>query len=260
MASMGDVYRVRKGQLPTDDPKESRRYVLMTPDHGPDQPYVSISYASGSLDASEKAASVLVEPRPFGPDANGFDEDTLVFPGLLFPFQRGRLGVSLGRLSASERAAVRAAAPGALGCSSGSCRPGAGKPNRPGLRGVIIRFADWVQEKWPTLRYAVVLTPLPYAVRESAFHAVVPIDLDASRVDAPDFFLPTPDWAAQLGSPSANRVAAAVTDTMMAKLENFRPAPGGVACSDSEMALIDSALLSWLGIPQRQATPVLRAD
>ena len=258
MPTPGEVYRIKREHLPTDDPKTSRRYVLMTPVAAPHQRYGSVAYASGSEDAAAKSPCVAIDPRPAGADSNGFDEATLIFPGLLFPVSAPLLSNRAGRLNADEWAAVGAAVPTALGCGTGSCRPGASGAAEPGLRGLVVAFAPLIASRWSLLRYAVVLTPYPFSIQALEFQVVVPIYPRVTRVSAPDFVMPPTAWSEALGGD----VCIAVTDTLLTKRTNHVPGPPNAACDTALMEHIDAALLTWLVVPQpgRSGSPASTAS
>ena len=216
----------------------------MTPVDSPDREYGSIAYASASEGALAKAPNVLIAPRSNGPDPNGFEEPTWVFPGLFFPVYATMLPPPLGRLSPEELRAVRAVAPRALGVGDGAALP-AHRPGRErGMRGVVTRLSLAIREQRPPLNHVVVVTPYPFSVQRTEFQAIVPIYPGAKNVRSPDFVLPACGWGDALGG----EVCVAVSDVMMTKRDNLEAGPPNAYCDADDMALIDDALMAWLGL------------
>ena len=239
MASPSEVHRIAREVLTTDDPRPSRRYVLMNDP----RPVASIAYATRSENAIGRGSCVPVPPRPDGTDCNGLDELAHVFPGLLFPVTEHHLRRPLGCLNEEEWKKVRACAPAALGCGKGSSLS---KSDR-GLRGVVARFHQRITDTAPLLTLNVIVTPYPFSVHRDAYLAVIPLYIGARKAHAPGFLVEDTPWTRSLGD-DVNRVAVAVADITMVKSANLCAGPPNAICDDSFMTRIDEALKVWLGL------------
>lgn len=210
----------------------------------------SIAYATTSVEAGARGPNVLILPRPSGRDANGFDELSLVFPGLLFPVTPQLVQNARGVLNDTEWRDVLAAVPAALGCHRGSSKDGTER----GIRGVVVGFHANISARFPLLTRGIVLTPEPYSFHKDAYFGVVPLYPDVKRYSAPDFLVEAGEWCRAVTG-GAQSVLVAVTDVMMVRRANLVGGPPHSACDDELMRAVDEGLLQWLG-----CAPVGAAD
>lgn len=243
MPPAGAVVRIKAEDIPTADPRTSRRFVLIHDLKGTE--YGSVAYSSSDqVDRGEKHPCVSVMARPNDSPPNGFDKDTLVFPGLLFPVSARVAGRTVGQLSAQEWYAVHALAPKGLGCGTGSCLRSEEGGQRVGLRGSVVRISQEIAERFPILNYLVVLSPLPYSVRPHGFHCVVPLYADARPIHSSEYVLDRTSWSVEL---CTDHLMVGISDVMMCCLRDLRPGPANAVLTAKEMQTMDKALLQWVG-------------
>ena len=202
----------------------------------------SIAYATTSVSAGARGPNVLVSPRPRGADANGFDEASLVFPGLLFPVTPRHVTQSRGILNEEEWRDVQSTVPLGLGCGRGTCTDG----TESGIRGRIVQFGPVITARAGYLRYALVLTPTPYSFHTDAYFGVVPLYPDVKRCPTANLLVEDEVWRRALGVGEEN-VMIGIRDVLMVRRVNLVAGPANTGCNDEQMRVVDDALLQWLG-------------
>lgn len=202
----------------------------------------SIAYATTSVSAGARGPNVLVSPRPDGADANGFDEPSLVFPGLLFPVTPRHVARSRGLLNDEEWRDLQSTVPMGLGCGRGTSRDG----TETGIRGRIVQFGPLITARAGYLRYALILTPTPYSVHTDAFFGVVPLYPDVKRCPMGNLLVEEEAWRQALGVGVEN-VMIGIKDVLMVRRVNLVAGPPNTGCNDEQMRVVDDALLQWLG-------------
>ena len=208
----GEVHRIPRELSLAGDP-ENRRHVLLHDCDDHEDETASVAY--GSLERTQHdfgAACVIIPARPAdiadGDVANGFTDDTYVYPACLVPITVDVIqNRPLGALSSTELDELHALLPAALGIGSGTCwsRPRATEYVSPSCRGSVVAFGPELQDALrgdrdaPYCTHGIVLTRHELSRHRHAYQCIVPILAGVEPLTSDELDLPTAPWMAALG-------------------------------------------------------------
>jgi hypothetical protein len=213
----GEVHFVPREVSLAGDPKDRRHVLAHDCDSGE-----TGSVAYGTTQPTQVglgAPHVVVAPRPSdrpggidgsrGRRANGFGEETFVFPALLTPVPVDLLDSSCGTLSDEELQAFHECVPGAIGVGQGTCWS---RPREEGRltmvasdRGSVVEFGPELKARLrgesgeDGIEFGIVLTRHELSRSTNAFQTIVPVVTGYEPLSPDELEFVNEPWSLALG-------------------------------------------------------------